>query len=587
MATRDYRIMLRTSGFIFLLTCWLFPSMAQSHKNEKSHAVIVVGKVLSAADSNLVRQLFFDGLHAKMIRNQQLASDYFKRVIDLDPANDASMYELAAMYHADNKEAEAEVQIRKAVTVSPQNRWYWLLLADIYKQSNNVSKLIPVFDELMRLEPANPDHYFDKANALVILKKIGEANLLYNDIEKRYGSSAELSEARQRVFIRQGKPEKAAEELEKQISLNPDDIKSLLNLADIYNRSGDHEKSLTVLNKASLIDPGNVMLRLSLADTYRSLKRYDDAFMELKEAFEDSSFSIDEKIRITLSFFPQFQDEKARSQAHELAEILTRVHPADAKSFSIFGDVLFQEKRFGEAALSYRQALKLNDQVYQIWEQLVRIELNNGKFQQVIEDGETALSIFPNQGVLYLLTSMAYAQIKKHEKAVSYLNMAASLEAEDKEIVTQIYSALGDSYNALKRYPESDESFTKALEINPDNTYTLNNYAYYLSLRGESLAKAEEMSARSNKLDPNNPSFEDTYAWILFKLKRYSEARIWIEKAMSHSNRESAVQVEHFGDILFQLNEKEKALSLWQKAKSLGSTSDKLQQKLNAKKYIE
>ncbi|NEU10218.1 tetratricopeptide repeat protein [Flavihumibacter sp. R14] len=547
----------------------------------------MAGKVLSTSDSLLVKQLYFDGLHEKLIQNTKLAEDYFKRVVEIDPANDASMYELAALYHSKNQEQDAEYHVRNAVTVNPDNKWYWLLLADIYKKTNNMPQLVLVLDELTVIDPGNENHYFDKANALVFQDKISEANAVYNEIEKLYGSSEELSEARQRVFIRQGKPEKAAAELEKQVTSNPEDLKSLLNLADIYNRSGSPEKALETLKKALIIDSGDVLVRLSLADTYRALKRYDEAFEELKHAFANSSFSIDEKVRITLSFFPQFPDPKAMSQAHELAAILIKVHSDDPKSYAVYGDVLFQEHKFDEAAGAYRQALKLNDQVYQIWEQLLRIELSSNKFNEAITDGEAALSIFPNQAALYLLTSMAYAQTQKHERAVAYLKNAASLESENNEVLTQIYSGLGDSYNALKRFPESDQAYEKALEISPDNSYTLNNYAYYLSLRGENLDKAEKMSKRSLQLDPDNPSSEDTYAWILFKLKKYREAQIWIERAISHSQNSSAVQVEHYGDILFHLGQKEKAVEQWRKARTLGGGTNKLESKINAKKFIE
>ena len=579
--------MLKTSVTFFLVLFALLPSFAQKKRDVKPEAVIVVGKVLSPADSMTVKQLFFDGLDEKRVQNFQQAIDYFKQVVALDPANDAAMYELAAIYHTKNQEQEAETQIRNAVTVKPENKWYWLLLADIYKRTNNAAQLVAVFDELIQLEPDNEDHYFDKANALVIQNKVNEANAVYNQIEKTYGSSDELSSARQRVFIRQGKPEKAAAELEKQIQANPQDIQSLLNLAEVYTRSGDGNKSIGLLKKAAASDPDNVLVRLSLADAYRSLKQYDHAFTELKLAFGNAGFSIDEKVRIILSFFPQFADPKAMDYAHGLAEILTNIHPDDPKSFAVFGDVLYQEQKYDEATLAYRQALKLNDRVYQIWEQLLRIEISGGKFKEVIADGEEALGIFPNQAALYMLTSMAYAQTQKHEKAISYLKTAASLETEDKEMITQIYSGLGDSYNALKRYGESNQAYDKALEVSPDNSYTLNNYAYYLSLRGENLAKAEQMSKRSIQLDPDNASSEDTYAWILFRLKNYREAKSWIEKAIAHSNNGSAVQLEHYGDILFHLGEKEKALLQWQKAKTLGSTSEKLEQKINAKKYIE
>jgi tetratricopeptide (TPR) repeat protein len=173
-----------------------------------------------------------------------------------------------------------------------------------------------------------------------------------------------------------------------------------------------------------------------------------------------------------------------------------------------------------------------------------RIEYPRTRRAPPVGDGENALSIFPNQAALYLLTSIGYAQTQKHEKAVSYLKTAASLETEDKEVIAQIYSGLGDSYHALKRFPESDEAYSKALQIKPDNSYTLNNFAYYLSLRGESLEKAEEMSKRSIELDPNNASSEDTYALILFKRKKFREARSsarTVPKGCTNSAKNSAI----------------------------------------------
>ena len=563
------------------------PLLAQKKSSGNTAPLIVVGKILSSSDSSLVKQLYLDGLHEKMKQNVQLSADFFSRVLELDPANDAAMFEMASIYRSKNQLDMAELQIRKAVTVKPENKWYWMFLSDIYKQTNNAVSLIPVFDELIRLEPLNEDHYFDKANALVIQNKTSEANAIYNQIEELYGPSDFLTEARQRVFIRQGKPEKVAAELEKQVKANPNDVKSLLNLADIYTRSGNAERSVQLLKSAGSLEPENVLVRLSLADAYRSLNRIDESFSELKLAFAYPLYNIDDKIRIILGFFPQFADAKAISNAHDLAEILTKVHPDEAKSFSVFGDVLFQEQKFSEATKAYRQALKLNDQIYQIWEQLLRIGLSDNKYKNVIADGETALGIFPNQAALYLFTSIAYAQIKDHKKAVSYLETAASLQSEDKEVLIQIYSGLGDSYNALKRYAESDRAYDKALEVAPDNSYVLNNYAYYLSLREENLEKAEQMSKRSLKLDPDNPSSEDTYAWILFKLKRYKDARIWIEKAINHSGNKSAVQIEHYGDILYFLGEEKQALQQWQKAKLIGGGSSSLELKINGKKYID
>lgn len=567
----------------FVLSVFVTGLQAQTNKGP----VIVVGKVLNQKDSIQITELYFDGLHEKLMENYTQAATYFNKVIDIDPQNDAAMFELSSLNFAQNKQAEAERLIRNAVTVKPDNRWYWSLLADIYKKTNNISELVLVLEELIHLAPGNESHYYDRANALTILKKSDQAVAAFEEIESKFGSSEHLSAARQRILMQQGKPEKVEEELEQQIKAKPDDVRNYLYLSEVYTKSGDRAKAIAILDKAKALEPANALIRLVLADNYKALNQFENAFIELKIAFADPNLNVDEKVRIVLSFFPLFADMKARAYANELASIMTKVHSGEAKAFAVYGDVLFQEKKYNEARDSYKKALKLNDQVYQIWEQLLRIDVGQGDFQLAITDGEEALTIFPNQAELYLYTGIAYGQTKKHDKAVSYLRNAADMETEDAEVRSQIYATLGDSYNALKKYKESDQSYDKALEINPDNSYVLNNYAYYLSLRGENLDKAEKMSKHSVQLNPNNASSEDTYAWILFRLKKYQEARTWIEKALRNDTTNNSTQVEHYGDILYLLNEKELALKQWEKAKALGSGSDKLERKINEKKYVE
>ncbi|HXI00303.1 MAG TPA: tetratricopeptide repeat protein [Sphingobacteriaceae bacterium] len=570
-----------------LLAFTVFAPCAFAQIGRTNNGKVPEAVPLSTADSLMVKHFYFGAIREKTIANYQLAADMFKRVIDIDPKNDAAMYELSNIYNAQNQEKKAEEYIKSAVAINPDNEWYWLLLADIYKRNNNLPGLVPVFNELIRIKPNTDDFYFDKANAFVRQNKIKEAAAVYSDIEKYFGLSDNLEEARQRLILQSGKPGNAIEHLEKLIEKNPSEVKNYIYLGDLYLKAGDKDKSLNILKKGLDLDPSNVFVRLSLADLYRSTGKFDNAFIELKEAFANQNLQVDQKVRIVLSFFPMFSDERARTQAEELATILVKTHQNDPKAYAVLGDVLFQDKKYAEAKTAYRAALKLNEQVYMIWEQLLRIQLSDGEFNAAIEDGEVALTIFPNQAPLYLYTGIAYSQIQKHEKAISYLKNAANLEVEDKGMQAQIYSSLGDAYNAIKYYKESDYAYDKSLELTPDNTYVLNNYAYYLSLRGESLNKAEQMSRRSNVLEPNNPSFEDTLAWILFKTQNYREAKLWIEKAIKNDKRRNSTQLDHYGDILFHLNDKASAVNAWKQAKSAGSKSEVLEKKINEKKYFD
>src|SRR5690242_1477720 len=81
---------------------------------QKIAPVIVTGRVLSTQDSLKVKELFFSALNAKTTGNYDQSAEYFNQILDVDPANDASLYELGFIYHRAGKEQDAENLARRA-----------------------------------------------------------------------------------------------------------------------------------------------------------------------------------------------------------------------------------------------------------------------------------------------------------------------------------------------------------------------------------------------------------------------------------------------------------------------------------------
>ncbi|HEY2581999.1 MAG TPA: tetratricopeptide repeat protein [Mucilaginibacter sp.] len=581
----------RIFSVLSLVSCFLFlsPIYAQN-KNSASDGnkiVVVANKPMTAADSTMVKDVFFNALRQKTIDNLNMAAELFNKVIQIDPSNDASLYELAMLKKDKNDYNSAQQLLERAVTVNQDNEWYWMALADCYEKRNDIGKLENVFNELIRIDPDKPDYYFDKANTYFIQGKYDEALKVYDQVEQITGPSDDLLANRQKIYLKQGNVDLAAKQLQQMIDANPAQIKYYLFLAELYNSNNFADKALSVLHAAEKIDGNSSLVHLSLADIYRDKKNYQASFDELKLAFAISDMLTDQKIKIILGYLPQFPDPNAKASALELSKILVATHPDDAKAFAVYGDMLMQNELLKDAKEAYKKSISLNSQVYEVQEQLVRIELGDNDADGAIRDGENALSFFPNQAWMNYLVGIAWQMKKDYNKAISYIKNATSLESQDKELLSQSYSSLGDCYHDLKDNKSSDEAYEKALNYNADNVFTLNNYAYYLSLRGEQLEKAARMSKRSNDLQPNNASFEDTYAWILFRQKNYAEAKTWMEKALADDKSTSSVKLEHYGDILFYLGNIDTAVENWKKAKANGDNSPVLERKINEKKYVE
>jgi tetratricopeptide (TPR) repeat protein len=531
-------------------------------------------------------QLFYSGLREKVVQNPSLAIDYFKQILSISPDNHNALYELGQIYFKKGDLVTAKNFAQQAVTVETNNEWYWLLNANIYQQQQDFELLAYALDELIKLNPENLDYVFDKANAYFMMDKADESLVIYNDLEKQIGLSDQVLQGRQRIFLKKGNIAKAAEDLDQLIKNNPTEVRFYLFLGDLYFANKMGKEALGVYQKAKDLDPENPFTRMAIAQILEAQGNDDEAYKEIKIAFEQPSLNIDQKVKIILKYFDAFPNPSAMEKAQSLSKILTEAHPQDPKAFSLYGDVMFQSNQLNEAEKAYTTALTFNKNIYAIWDQLLRIQLSTNNFKAVISTGEEALTYFPNQFSLYFYTALAYLQDKNYQQAITYFNMALSFEIDNKDIQAQINGGLGDAHQAQKKYKESASFYEKALEISPNDTYVLNNYAYYLSLRNEELLKAERMSGLANKLEPDNAAFEDTYAWIFFKIKKYYDAKIWIFKAIQH-NPNSPTQYEHLGDIYFKLGDVDSALENWKKAFELDGSDTLLKKKIDEKKYFD
>ncbi|TAH04002.1 MAG: tetratricopeptide repeat protein [Sphingobacteriales bacterium] len=574
---------------LFFLNTICFTALAQKrNKSKNDNFIIVTGKVLTPEDSSQVKDLFLTALREKTSIHYELAEDYFKRVLTLDPSNDATMFEMAQLA-LNNKQLDvAQEYAEQAVTVNPNNTWYWLLNANIYQQQKNYPLLVYALNELLKLNPDKPEYKFDKANALFLINKPAEALAIYTELEKNNGINDELVAAKQRVYLKTGEIDKAAKDLENLIAKQPDHIKYYLLLAQLYYGNDFHDKAIQRLLKAAQIDALNYEVNLALANIYLSDKNENLAYAQIELAFAQKEMPIDQKVAFVISYFNQFPDTLAINRATKLAKMVTKTNPDDPKSFSLYGDVLYQANNLPQAEKIYEKALELNPNVYAIWDQLIRIKMGINNYVGAIMASMQAAELFPNQADLFYYLGVAYSQTKQPEKAITNLKQALELYVGDNDTFkSQIYSSLGDVYQELKNYKESATAYEQSLKLQPKNAYTLNNYAYYLSLRNQSLDLAEKMALQANELEPGNPSFEDTYAWVLFKQKKYADAKLWMDKAMKNLDTNNGIQFEHLGDILYNLGNTKDALLNWQKAVDYGEKNPTLKRKIDEKKYFD
>ncbi|MEX0966489.1 MAG: tetratricopeptide repeat protein [Bacteroidia bacterium] len=543
-------------------------------------------------DTDFLKQLEFDnyyyeGTKQSMVGNADKAAENFEKALNIDETHAPANYELARAYFSMSRMDEALGHVDQAIKYEPDNKWYYIIKAQILEQQKNFLGAAGVYGKLTGLEPENAEYYNSMANMYLFANQPQKALEVYERMEKQLGVNEIVVLQKHKIYLRQNEVEKAAKEIRKLIDQSPQDLRYYKILADVYQVNGYHEKAFEVLEQMAEIDSTNGKVQMALAEYYRSQRNYERAAYYLKQAFNNPEVDIDQKVEIIYgNYLMQGFTNENKEEAFTLAEMLIEAHPGEAKAHALYGDLLYRDNQKKEARKQYRQSVELQQNVFAVWQQLLFIESELSDWEAMKSESRTAQEYFPNQPILYFFEGVANLQLEDYKEAVSVLETGLSITVGNPNLQGQFHANLAEAYYRQENYKASDEQFEKALDLNPDNAVALNNYAYYLSLRGERLEEAQEMSKRSLSLEPGNASYLDTYGWILYKLGNYAEAKTYIEQALQKSP-ESAEVLEHYGDVLFQLGETGKAVEQWQKALASGSDSVNLEKKIKEKRLYE
>lgn len=248
----------------------------------------------------------------------------------------------------------------------------------------------------------------------------------------------------------------------------------------------------------------------------------------------------------------------------------------------IYGSVLLMQGNKKEAITQFEIYTRDNPDDPAGYEQIIRIALPDEDLEKIIEVTTEALKHLPTQPQFYFYLGAANYQLKNYQQALAtFEDGLKNADFTNPMVESDFHAQIGDLNYFLDHKAVAFESYEKALKLNPQNLPVLNNYSYYLSLERKDLDKAEMMSGITIKAEPMNPTYLDTYGWILFEQGSYTMAKIYIEKAIEYNKEQPSAEVfEHYGDILFKTGDIDKAREQWKKAKELGSDSPTLDSKI-------
>ncbi|PTN08912.1 tetratricopeptide repeat protein [Mangrovibacterium marinum] len=543
---------------------------------------------LTEDQKNEFEYLFIEGLKQKKLGNLTNAVSVFSRCLEIDPQSAVAMYEMGTLHYANKDLTSAALLLEKASAINPENKWYKISLAQVYQQRRQFSEAAQIYGELTELEPDNLEFLYSKAVLLGMAENYDEAIAAYNQLEAKSGLSDQISVAKQNLYLKMNQPDKAFAEINRLIESNPDEPQYYGLMAELYQQQGDKENALKYYNKILEIAPENGFVHFSLAGFYTEEGDFTKAFNEIKLAFANDELDADTKIQYyMMQTASADQSDWTDEQIDELLDILHDKYPDDNRMFAIYADHLVRQNKLVEARDYLKKYLDTDKSSFEIWWQYLLISNDLQDWKALYQDSSEAVELFPNQAALYALNAVAALQLDKYSEALEIIEQGETYAQSNKNLMIQLAIYKAEANYKLKHIDMALEAYDEVLKLDPQNFMAMNNYAYYLSVEGRDLEKAEKLSSKVVQSNPTNPTYLDTHAWVLFKRKDYSLAKYYIETALENGGAENATLIEHYGDILFMLGEQSKALEEWQKAQSLGDGSSVLEQKIKESRYIE
>jgi tetratricopeptide (TPR) repeat protein len=537
---------------------------------------------------NKFNQVFFEAIREKTLENMDEAFRLFQEARNLDPNNDVVCYELGLMYFNRGEPFMAEALLKKAVLLAPGNVFYLETLVQVYERMGKYREEAETWKRLYALEPENFEYGLEIANAYVRAGMAKEALKMSAELEADYGLTRELVEVNKAIYLREGKVKKAAKDLERLIAADPqaDHFRMLYQL---YKANEMDKKALEVNRRLLKRYPEDPRANLEMAEYHRVRNEMKQSFAYLQHAIAAPELPIDPKIQVLVSLYQiTEQDRSLLETAYHLALAVINAHPRDPKGFAMLGDYLVRDEKYREARDAYRTAVQLpNGAKANLWNQILLISSELNEQEVLLKDATEAADLFPTQPLPWLLKGFVLVQQKEWKPAIEALESGLPYAIGNRGLLNQYHTFLAEAHHHLGAYQESDLYFEKILLDNPSDAGTLNNYAYYLSVRRERLDKALRMTIKSNELEPDNPVFLDTWAWVLFRKGDFAAALEKMERVMALGGGDSGEVLEHYGDILFHNNRVDEAVKQWRKAKEKGDASAMIDQKISQRQYVE
>ena len=521
---------------LVLTSCGGTRSMRTAKTAVKADASFSVKESLLPAEQQRKYDYFFlEAMRMKGKNEYDAAFGLLQHCLDINPNASSALYEISQYYMFLRQVPQGQAALEQAVAFAPDNFWYSQGLVSLYQQQNELDKAVTLLEKMVTRFPSKQEPLFSLLDIYSRQEKYNDVISTLNRLEKRLGKNEQLSMEKFRIYLQMKDDKKAFQEIESLVQEYPMDMRYQVILGDVYLQNGKKQEAYDAYQKVLAVEPDNPMALFSMASYYEQTGQKELYQQQLDTLLLNKKVPSETKLNVMRQFVVQNeQDGKDSTRVISLFDRILEQEPDDAGIPMLYAQYLLSKGMNKEAFPVLRQVLAIDPTNTAARMMLLGEAVRKEDYNDVIDLCEAGVETNPEMLEFYFYLAIAYNQAERTDDVISICQKALTQITADskKEVVSDFYSILGDAYHTKDLNTEAYAAYDSALVYNPSNIGALNNYAYYLSVERRNLDKAEEMSYKTVKAEPDNATYLDTYAWILFEKGNYAEARLYIDDAL-------------------------------------------------------
>jgi tetratricopeptide (TPR) repeat protein len=548
-------------------------SFGQKEKDLKQQALDDV-KALSKKDFPYIEN-FHSAVREKLAGNLNEAKVFYEACLKERQNDDAVHFGLATIAKQQKDLKTAQKHFELAFELDPDNITYLQELAYLAFEQSRFESATKYYQRLVEKQPRNIDWIYGYSQVLIYNRDYKAATEMLEKLQDQVGVVPELMIMKSDLYQEIKSFDKAEATLLQFVREFPENREAFQQLSQFYKKHKKAEEFAALIEQLSQEYPQNMLIKMKQAEMYGETGEKDKLMDVLNVIIRSPQVETYEKIEQLNRLLKQFEVENTKLL--ELTQLLIDSDATDPGASLLHAEVLTQNHKSNEALPFYRASLNKSGEQFEVWTTVLAFESAYREYQALYEDGEKALSYFPNMPFVYYSAAEGAIYTGHPEEALDILAAGELYILDNQQQKARFEMRKGEAHFAMKSYKKGIQFFESALSIKADPKIRM-TYAYCLAKAGIALSVALEQLDTIED-EQQNEQYYLTVATLHIASKAYNDAEKTLKKGINECFYVAELH-DVLGDVYLLKEKKDKAKVAWNKALELGSRNRTIDQKI-------